>query len=47
MLHRVARVVIFISDKGHSQKVQLFPEDQHLQDVQSGPVREDEEGRPG
>lgn len=39
-------MVIFIPDKGYSQKVQLFPEDQHLRDVQSGPVKEDEEGRP-
>lgn len=46
MLHRNTSMVIFIPDKGHSQKVQLFPEDQHLQDVPSGPVREDKEGSP-
>lgn len=45
MLHRSTNMVIFIPDKGHSQKVQLFPEDQHLRDVQSGPVREDEDER--
>lgn len=40
MLNVSTRVVILMGDNGNLQKVQLYPGDQHLRDVQSGPVRE-------